>query len=150
MKTLYALIFACLSLQACGQSETATVASNINEYSTASEYPLLIVGDDDYTAGLPEIKPIDGAEFEGTSRDDAYAHWGLPELKDYAADASIDDFDVTGGMISPASKPIEDETWPEFWLGDDVDADITSAVPAQQADDVWVEFWFGGNAAEAP
>jgi hypothetical protein len=125
MKTLYALIVVCLALQACnGQPETSAVATNVNEYSSANEYALPMFGDDDYTAAIPAIIPIDGAEFEGTSRDDANVAWlASPELRD-EIDSWAGDFDSTGTVTAP-TQPIEDEVYPYFWFGNaDLDLDL--------------------------
>ena len=95
MKTLYALIFACVSLQACN-SQTETPTGSINtvaqsafdrtaksyddDYAmwttlpTAEFWMDTTIGDADDTAAMV---PIDGAEFDGTSRDGSYAHWEM-------------------------------------------------------------------------
>jgi len=119
MKILYALIFACLSLQACiGQPETPAVSTNVNERTAA-----LVV---------PAIKPIDGAEFEGTSRDDAHTAWAIDDDvytawsslddDDYIAWSSFSDEDYTAGVNSPATKPIPSDTGADSYFGDDYGA----------------------------
>jgi hypothetical protein len=94
--------------------------------------------DDEYvatTSAIPAIKPIDGAEFEGTSRDDAYTPWSAlptgPLLDDYAIDWSIDT-DHTATMISSA-------TGTEIYLDDEGFA-VTPApidLHASQVKDWW-------------
>ena len=120
MKTLYALIFACLALQACSeQPQTTAVATDISQYLTADQDGLPIIGDADITATVPAIKPIDGAEFEGTSRDSAATPWvASPDVRD-AIDAWIGEVDTTGTVTAPAKTPVEDDVWVEFWLGGD-------------------------------
>ena len=128
MRTLYALIFACLSLQACvEQSKTPAIATNINEYSSIIEFAGIVplYDDYDYTASIttpPAIKPIDGAEFEGTSRDSANTPWSSTRnLDQYVIDWSIDEDDYTAAVISPAPKPTTDapiETRADFFADD--------------------------------
>jgi hypothetical protein len=125
MKTIYALIAACLALQACNsQSGTPPASVNIDEHSALSEYMAVaslrdaehtavlsgpaITAFDDYsfaasgavqltddeyvatTSAIPAIKPIDGAEFEGTSRDDTDAAWStVYYLVDYNSTATV-------------------------------------------------------------
>ena len=64
MKTLYAVVFACLLLQACNDpSSTPTGAINISEHSTLDEYiAAATMGDIGYTATAtaPAIKPFEG------------------------------------------------------------------------------------------
>jgi hypothetical protein len=112
MKTLYALIFACLSLQACiDQSKTPAVSTNINEYSSIVEYAgaVPLYDDHEHTAVITTtsaVRPIDGAEFAGTSRDDAATPWAsMPHLDRYAIDWSADEDEHTAAVISPASRP---------------------------------------------
>jgi hypothetical protein len=152
MKTLYALILACLSLQACSeQPQTTAVSTDISQYLTADQDGLPIIGDPDITATVPAIKPIDGAGFEGTSRDSAATPWvASPDVRD-AIDAWIGNYDTTGTVTTAASKSLDDDVWAEFWLGDaDTTGAVTAAAKKPIEDDVWVEFWLGGNAAEAP
>jgi hypothetical protein len=113
MKTVYALIALCFTLQACNGQETPTSSINISEYSTLSEYLAATshLDDNEYvasTGAISLIKPIDGTEFEGTSRDSANTMWGVlptaPMLDDYAIDWSIDTDDHTATVISPASQ----------------------------------------------
>jgi hypothetical protein len=161
MKTICALIAACLALQACNdQSGTPSASVNISEHSTDSEYTaaaslrdaeysaalaasaitafddyLFIASDaahltdDEYvptTSAISAIKPIDGAEFEGTSRDDAYTPWSAlptgPLLDDYAFNWSMDTDDHDAAVISPAIKAAEDKsvtTEPALYFDDD-------------------------------
>jgi hypothetical protein len=63
---------------------------------------------DEYNVGAitPAIRPIDGAEFEGTSRDDAYTAWSTePIAWDYAIDSGlyINDDDHTGVVTVPVA-----------------------------------------------
>ena len=179
MRTLYALIFACLPLQACiEQSKTPTISTNINEYSSIVEFAGVVplYDDYDYTASIttpiqrsyeedyatywidttnnhadhtatvtsPAIKPIDGAEFAGTSRDNAGTPWGAPrKLDEYVIDWSIDDDDHTAAVSSPASRPTTSapvET-PADFFGDDDGWDFKAApvidLHAIQAKDWW-------------
>jgi hypothetical protein len=150
MRTLYALIIACLSVQPSnGQAQTPADSINISRHSTLSEYLAAApMGDDDRhpaavtvpaikpfegywmdepiasTTGIavdveehdagaaPAIEPIYGAEFEGTSRDDALIPWSAlpitPMLEDYTTDWPIDD-GLTAAVTSPASKPEEEQ-----------------------------------------
>jgi hypothetical protein len=154
MKTIYALVAACLSLQACN-SEAPTTSIRLNEnseYSTAvpsrdAEYASVITGPaitsfDDYafaasavhltdqeyvatTSAIPAIKPIDGAEFEGTSRDDAYTPWSdLPTglMLDGYTNWSMDTDDHTATVTSPSSEAVEDKSVasePALYFDDD-------------------------------
>ena len=140
MRTIYVLMAACLSLQACNDQPTP-VSTSVNENSTAKytatiplrdaestpvpptpvhsseEYSwelsaaLEALNDAEYvwvTGAIPGIKPIDGAEFEGTSRDDAYTLWSaLPTIRvldDYAVDSEMDADDHTATVTSPAAE----------------------------------------------
>jgi hypothetical protein len=64
MKTLYAVVFASLLLQACNDpSSTPTGAINISEHSTLDEYiAAASTGDVGYTAAVtvPAVKPFEG------------------------------------------------------------------------------------------
>ena len=122
MKTLYALIFACLSLQACiNQPETPAAVTNISEYTTAAE---LVYG----TAA--------GLEFDGTSRDSANTPWttsALPRLEDY--DISIYGADESYTASVPTMQ-IQDQ-----FFGDDSGFDFQPAEATDlyeiQASDWW-------------
>jgi hypothetical protein len=124
MKTLYALIFACLSLQACtGQSETPTASTNVSEYSTAREM-----------------------ELPGTSGDDAYTPWStVTGLEDYPLEIGVygDDEGHTAGITVPATPKIEDNsinTGVDLYADEDGwDFQIPDAVDlhAIQAKDWW-------------
>jgi hypothetical protein len=140
MKTVYALIALCFTLQACNGQETPTNSINISEYSTLREYLAATshLDDNEYvasTGAISLIKPIDGAEFEGTSRDSANT---MPMLDDYAIDWSIDTDDHTATVISPASQPGEDN--PVIYFDDEGFALTPPAqidLDAIQANDWW-------------
>jgi hypothetical protein len=103
---------------------------------------------DDHTAAVSQaIKPIDGAEFEGTSRDDAYTPWSAlptgPLLDDYVINWSMDTDDHDAAVTSPANKAAEDKsvtTEPALYFDDD---GFGSTLPARidqyaiQATDGW-------------
>jgi hypothetical protein len=120
MNKIYALIFACLSLQACiGQSETPAAVTNISEYTTATEI---------------EYGTAAGLEFEGTSRDSADALWTtLPRLEDYEIGLYGDD---EGHTASVPTAPIQDQ-----FFGDDSGFDFHPAEATDlheiQASDWW-------------
>ena len=188
MKIIYALMAACLSLQACN-NQSPSASTNANEYSTAeylaamslfeADHNAMIApqadlyvdeynvgpitqspvkpinsgaksyeddyamwtslpaaeywidtesGGHDYTATVtsPAIKPIDGAEFEGTSQDDASTPWSsvppIRALDDYAIDSGIDADDHTATVTSPASEPRDENsstTAPASYFEDD-------------------------------
>jgi hypothetical protein len=125
MKTLYALIFACLSLQACiGESETPTV-STITEYSTAAELNL-----------------------EGTSHDNAAAPQmtaAKPKLEDYWFDVGLysADDDHTAAVTVPTTPKLDDNannTGLDFYADDDAwDFKLPETIDlhAIQAKDWW-------------
>ena len=125
MKTLYAVIFACLSLQACiGQSETPTVAT-VNEYSTAAEL-----------------------QFEGTSSDAATTAWttaSKPKLEDHWFDVGVygADDDHTAAVTMPTTPKLEDNainTGVDFYADDDAwDFKLPETIDlhAIQAKDWW-------------
>jgi hypothetical protein len=149
MKTIYALLVACLPLQACiGQSETATAVTNINEYSSIVEYAAVVPLYDDYTAAIntpPAIKPIDGAEFEGTSRDSANTPWvASPELRD-EIDAWTGNFDYAD--IVTASKPAAEKPVDLFATGvaDDNTASVNLPAPAAMWDYADGDFYVGAD-----
>jgi hypothetical protein len=110
MKTLYALIVASLSWQAyVNPTGTTYVALNTNEFGTPIEYV------ETAAVATAAIKPIDGAEFEGTSRDDAhaaYASWLSRGYDDHTASVSAPilgySFDAGAdfNVSAPAAKPI--------------------------------------------
>jgi hypothetical protein len=141
MKTAYAFIAVCLALQACNiPSEAQTVSTNINEYSTILEYVGIVPLYDeyDYTAAIgttPAIKPIDGAEFEGTSRDHANTPWlASPEVSD----------EIAG--TAPADLPVSTSMWDfsmedyHFWVNDEpFDLQVTNTIDLHtiQAKDWW-------------
>jgi hypothetical protein len=142
MKTAYAFIAVCLALQACNiPSDAQTVSTNINEYSTILEYVGIVPLYDeyDYTAAIgttPAIKPIDGAEFDGTSRDDANSPWM----------ASMESHDENDGGTAPASQSASTSMWDfsmedyHFWVNDEpFDLQVTNTIDLHtiQAKDWW-------------
>jgi hypothetical protein len=52
--------------------------------------------------------PIDGAEFEGTSRDDDYAVWTIQPTLYYLIDTKIEDENNTADVTSPAWPEVDD------------------------------------------
>jgi hypothetical protein len=54
----------------------------------------------------PAVKPIDGAEFEGTSRDDGDAMWTIVRTVNFSVDTTTED-DGTAGVTSPAMPKID-------------------------------------------
>jgi hypothetical protein len=115
MKTLYAVtFFVCLSLSALADVLDITPIAGVEDSIATSMPPPQTIEDhsvraavdfyvDEYHVGpvtTPAIKPIEGAEFEGTSRDDA------PTLR-YSIDTMIEDDDYTA--VSPATPKIEDK-----------------------------------------
>ena len=52
--------------------------------------------------------PIDGAEFEGTSRDDDYAVWTIQPTLYYLIDTKIEDENNTADVTSPALPEVDD------------------------------------------
>jgi hypothetical protein len=153
MKIMYALIAACLSLQACN-SEAPTASTRANENSVASEYNAAVplrdaqytavrsapaitsfddysfdnsatvhLTDDEYvgtTGAISAIKPIDGAEFDGTSRDDTDAPWSTVYY--------LVDFDPTA-TVTPKIEQIA----PGFQGAEDAGLAFENVAPAIEA-----------------
>jgi hypothetical protein len=121
MYTLYALIFACLLLQACnGSSLAPTESLAINEHSTLREYIAAVSDgqDEEYVppVATATIKPIEGAEFADTSHDTADTPWSMPSFDDDAIDVSayLNDDGTTATIVLPgaASEDSDDFDWP--------------------------------------
>jgi hypothetical protein len=155
MKTVYALIFACLSLQACiGQSETPT-ATNINEYSSANEFATTVPTGDDHTAAVTapaiEEQPIENYAVDGDFYvdDDYNAAVTLPPakpLEDYSFDAYVDfnvDDDTTGLINAPAAMPLNDhsvDTTVDRYAGGESTASVTPST-TPKAEDAGIDFY---------
>jgi hypothetical protein len=153
MKNLCVLIFACLLLQACGQAEAPAI-STIRDYGIGDDYTATVpayadssleddriaidYSVDEYNVGT--IKPIDGAEFEGTARDDAYAASSsqvAAKFKDpwlsNGAEFYLDD-GHTAAVTVPAARALKDQ-WlsngVEFYLDDGHTAALAMPNPAK-------------------
>lgn len=142
MKISYALIAACLSLQAC--NDPAPTGS----FDTSADFYI-----DEYNVGVvtPPAATATSIEEEyamywiDTTRDDhtAAVSPAIEPIDDYAIDWSIDTDDHTAAVTSPASKPSEDKSvtpGAEFYLDDEGFA-LTLPAPidlhAIQAKDWW-------------
>jgi hypothetical protein len=147
MRIIYALIAGCLSLQACNQAPT--VSMSVEGYGVAEQMAAMSLFEADHAAAAAPyadfyvdeynvgplttaaIKPIDGAEFAGTSRDDADTAWSTVYYlvdHDPTATVSVDpdrdnataaDFgfyiDEEGGLVYGFDEPsaaIKTPPWP--------------------------------------
>ena len=107
---------------------TAPAITSFDDYSFAASAAVHLT-DDEYvatTSAISAIKPIDSAEFEGTSRDDAYTPWSAlptgPMLDDYTINWSMDTDDHTATVTSPSSEGTEDKSIasePALYFDDD-------------------------------
>jgi hypothetical protein len=87
MKTIYALIAACLSLQACNNSAPTASAGITAEEMVAM---LLYEADDLPTVvATSPVETIDGAEFEDRWRDDFPAAWTTIYVEDFGYTATV-------------------------------------------------------------
>jgi hypothetical protein len=121
MKISYALIAACLSLQACNDpAPTAAFDTRadfyVDEYNVGAVTPPAAKA-----ASIEEQYAIYWIDTTGADRTAAVSP-AIEPTDDYAIDWSIDTDDHTATVISPASKPSEDKsvtTGTEFYLDDD-------------------------------
>ena len=97
MKIIFALVAACLSLQACNNS-APTASSGI----TAEEMTAMSLYEDDtaIVATMP-AQPVLGAEFESSSQDDDTAAWTTIYVDDFGYTATV----PTSAL--PKTKPTE-------------------------------------------
>jgi hypothetical protein len=87
MKIIYALIAACLALQACNNAAPTTSAIiTADELAAMSLYE----ADDLPTiVATSPVEPINGAEFDGTSRDNSQAAWTTIYVDDFGYTATV-------------------------------------------------------------
>jgi hypothetical protein len=108
MKIIYALIAACLSLQACNNA-APTASAGI----TAEEMVALSLYEADNLPTIVATSPvesIDSAEFEGASRDNSQAAWTT---------IYVDDFGYTATMPVSELPKAENETTLGFTIDED-------------------------------
>jgi hypothetical protein len=137
MKTLYALVFVCLSLPAFADVLDITPTGVDEEYTAATSglaaqptEDRSVGGDvdvyvDEYNAGAvaPATQPIDATEFQPSSRDD---------------DTMFADDDYTAGVTAPAAPTIEDT--PVNPGLDSLDEEVQEFKLPATIGEPWIEF----------
>jgi hypothetical protein len=107
MKTIYALIAACLSLQACNNS-APTASSGITAEGMVT---MSLYEDDTAIVATVPAQPIPGAEFESSSHDDYTAAWTTIYIDDFGYTATV--------PTSALPKAKRTETTPGFYIDED-------------------------------
>jgi hypothetical protein len=160
MKTIYALIAACLSLQACIEQGNLPIGStNINEYSTAAELVQALSGndadtlpttaaklehpseigtfadDDDYTAGVAVATSL---KIESTSVDTIAGFYDGWDYKGQPANlVLVDDDDYTATVILPKVEATSMDTDAAYYDGWDFKRPQAIDLHSIQANDWW-------------
>jgi hypothetical protein len=116
MKIIYALIAACVSLQACNNSApTASAGITAEEMVAMSLYE----ADDLPTiVATSPVEPIDGAEFTGTSRDNSQAAWTTIYVDDFGYTATVPAPAKTESAIEALGFYIDEDGGIVYAIGD--------------------------------
>jgi hypothetical protein len=95
-----------ITLTRTDEDNTSTV--NVPAVQSSEDHSVVDLSVDEHNlapVAAVAITPIDGAEFEGTSRDDDYAVWTIQPTLHYLIDTETEDENNTADVTSPA--------WPE-------------------------------------
>jgi hypothetical protein len=94
-----------ITLTRTEEDDTSTV--NVPAVQSSEDHSVVDLSVDQHTVA-PAVTSIDGAEFEGTSRDDDYAVWTIQPTLHYLIDTKTEDDNNTADVTSPAWPEVDD------------------------------------------
>ena len=98
-----------ITLTRTDEDNTSTV--NVPAVQSSEDHSVVDLSVDEHDVApvtALAVTAIDGAEFEGTSRDDDYAVWTIQPTLYYLIDTKIEDENNTADVTSPALPEVDD------------------------------------------